>query len=139
MTPTPEQRIAALESIKYHDENSCTFPTKHLETIRAALQAPQPEVVTVKGAHEAVLMYSSKRRGGFSRKDTIIGLAEAFPNGLRIGRIMKIEKLYFGDKFADALHDALWDVLIERADEMPIPTILGVLDILKDKVKENTK
>ena len=52
---------------------------------------------------------------------------------------MKVEALYRGDKHADAIHDAIWDVLVERATEMPIPTILGVLDLIKDKVKEHAK
>lgn len=52
---------------------------------------------------------------------------------------MRVEKLYRGDKHADAIHDAIWNVLVERALEMPIPTILGVLDLIKDKVKDNAK
>jgi len=50
----------------------------------------------------------------------------------------KIEPLYFGDKHADAIYDALWDVLVERAANMPIPTIIGVLELVTDKVKENS-
>lgn len=52
---------------------------------------------------------------------------------------MNIEPLYYGSKHADSLYDAIWDVLVERGTEMPIPTILGVLELLKDKVKENSQ
>ena len=48
---------------------------------------------------------------------------------------MKVEKLYTGDKSMEVLVEALWDVLIERAEGKSIPSILGVLEILKDKVK----
>jgi hypothetical protein len=42
-----------------------------------------------------------------------------------------IVKLYIGDKKAETLLDAVLDTVYERGDGMPIPTILGVLDLVK--------
>lgn len=51
----------------------------------------------------------------------------------------KIEPLYNGNKHADTLLDVLWQALLNRAIGVSIPEILGVLDLLKDKVKESAE
>lgn len=81
MTPTPEQRKAALENIKYHDENSCIFPIKHLDTIRALLQAPQTEVVTVEEISQAIQTwrFDDDIDGAFGAY-----LMKIYPHGIRI-------------------------------------------------------
>lgn len=52
---------------------------------------------------------------------------------------MNIEFLYHGDKHADALYCALESTLQERGQGMSVPTLLGVIELLKDYVKENAK
>ena len=44
-----------------------------------------------------------------------------------------VEKLFDGDQRAGTLVIALEDVIYERAQGLPIATIVGVLDILKFK------
>lgn len=44
-------------------------------------------------------------------------------------------KLFPGDKAAETLTMAILELLYDRGDGMPIPTILGVLEIVKDVVK----
>ena len=48
---------------------------------------------------------------------------------------MTVEKLFIGDPRCEALLEAVLSVLYERGDGMPIPAVLGVLELAKDSVK----
>lgn len=52
---------------------------------------------------------------------------------------MPIEQLFIGDPRCEVLLDALREVMYERGKGLPIPSVLGVLEILKDEVKDNAK
>ncbi len=51
------------------------------------------------------------------------------------GVLTEVVKLFPGDKAAETLTMAILELLYDRGDGMPIPTILGVLEIVKDVVK----
>ena len=46
----------------------------------------------------------------------------------------KVIPLHSGDKRCSALFEALHDVLHERCEGMPMPAIVGVLELLKIEV-----
>lgn len=50
-----------------------------------------------------------------------------------------VTKLFTGDPRCEQLFNAMQAVMFERGEGLPIPSILGVLELLKDTVKENTK
>lgn len=45
-----------------------------------------------------------------------------------------VEKLFEGDPRAEVVLDALLELLYERADGMPIPQVLGVLELAKHTI-----
>lgn len=47
----------------------------------------------------------------------------------------KIIKLHIGDQRLESLIQAVVDTLHERGGGLPIPSILGVLDLVKDYIK----
>lgn len=48
-----------------------------------------------------------------------------------------VEKLFIGDPRGEVIVQAIVDLLHERADGMPIPMILGLLDIAKQQILED--
>jgi len=52
--------------------------------------------------------------------------------------VKKVQKLYEGDQRAASLQDALLEVIFERATNMPLPTIIGILILLIDELKKHS-
>lgn len=49
----------------------------------------------------------------------------------------KVEPLFIGDMRCDTLFKAVREVLYERGNGLPVPSVLGVLDLLKHDVITN--
>ncbi len=47
---------------------------------------------------------------------------------------MKIEKLFEGEKRCETLLDAILEVIYERGEGLPIPQIIGVIELCKHSI-----
>lgn len=51
----------------------------------------------------------------------------------------KVMKLFSGDQRLETLFDAVMETLYERGKGLPLPSVLGVLDLVRDQIKEDAK
>lgn len=49
-----------------------------------------------------------------------------------------IEKLFVGDPRLESITDEVLEVIYNRCNGMPIPTVLGILDIAKVEIMQTT-
>lgn len=48
----------------------------------------------------------------------------------------KVEDLYYGDMRCETLLQAIRDLIYERGERLPVPAIIGILELLKLQLRD---